>query len=119
MKKLLLLFLLLSLSFLASGASFVNPNTFKGSEKERQEVVAWIKENIKKKYSAIGMDNPSTLRMMEKEDLNSFKELIVVGDKKLLTKVIDTYSAIGINDYNTILMMYREEEKSSKESLSW
>jgi len=116
MKKVILFLLLSSLAF---GASFVNPNTFKGSEREKKEVVSWVKEKTKKQYSAIGMDDPATLRMMEKQNLDSFKKLTKVEDKKLLSSVIETYSAIGMNDYQTLFMMYEEQEKASKKKLSW
>ena len=54
------------------------------------------KENVKKTYSAIGMDDPSTLRMMEKEELDCFKKLTQAKNRALLDDVIRTYSAIGM-----------------------
>ena len=65
------------------------------------------------------MDNPSTLRMMEQENLNAFKKLLSVKNKSLLKRVEKTYCDIGMCNYSTILMMYNEEEKASNESLSW
>jgi hypothetical protein len=105
------IFIFLLINSLAFSASFLNPNTFKGTEKEKKAVVAWIKQNIKEEYSAIGMDNPSTLRMMEKQDLDCFKNLLQVKDKALLEEVIKTYSSIGMDTYNTFWMMYQEEKK--------
>jgi hypothetical protein len=116
MKK---IFIFLLMSSLAFSASLVNPNNFKGTQKEKNAVVAWIKQNIKEEYSAIGMDNPSTLRMMETEDLNAFKNLTQVKDKALLEEVIKTYSSIGMDSYNTFWMMYQEEEKAKSSSLNW
>ena len=65
------------------------------------------------------MDNPSTLRMMEKEELKCFKELTKVKNRKLLDRVINTYCKLGMCNYNTILMMYKEESKASTEELEW
>lgn len=65
------------------------------------------------------MGDPSTLRMMEKEELNSFKQLTKVSNRKLLDDVINQYCNIGMCNYNTILMMYNEQEKASKEELGW
>jgi hypothetical protein len=65
------------------------------------------------------MSDPSTLRMMEKENLKAFKELIKVNNKSLLQNVIKTYCSIGMCNYTTILMMYKQQSKDSKETLKW
>lgn len=65
------------------------------------------------------MDNPSTLRIMEKEELKCFKELTKAKNRKLLDRVIRTYCEIGMCNYSTILMMYKEELKASSEELEW
>ena len=57
------------------------------------------------------MDDATTLRMMEKENLKSFKELTKVYDTNLLKKVIEKYGEIDMCDYSTILMIYKEEKK--------
>lgn len=62
------------------------------------------------------MREPSTLRMMEKEELNSFKELTKVENRKLLDAVIRQYCSIGMCNYNTILMMYNDKIKHLKKS---
>jgi len=80
---------------------------------------AYIKDNVKEQYSKIGMGDPSTLRMMENEELKSFKELTQVKNRKLLDSVIRQYCGIGMCNYNTILMMYNEQNKASKENLKW
>lgn len=116
LKKICIFFLVSSLVF---GASFVNPNNFSGSQKEKDAVVAWIKQNIKEEYSAIVMDDPMTLRMMEKEDLDAFKALTQVDNKGLLKRVINDYRAAGMDTYNVIWMMYQEQKKASNSSLSW
>lgn len=116
MKKILMFLLVSSLTF---GATFVNPNTFKGSTKEKKAVVAWIQESVEKTYTAIGMADATTLRMMEKQELKSFQQLIKIDNKKLLTDIIKKYSSIGVDNYSTIWMMYQKEDEASKETLDW
>ena len=65
------------------------------------------------------MDDPSTLRMMENENLNAFKKLTTKSNTTLLRNVIKTYCDIGMCNYTTILMMYEEQNKASKETLKW
>ena len=97
----------------------IHPLDFKGTDVEKEAVIKYIKETVKATYSKIGMDNPSTLRMMEKNHLDCFKKLTKATNRKLLDKVIKTYCNIGMCHYNTILMMYNEQLKASKESLKW
>ena len=99
--------------------SFVSPIGFVANETSKQKVISYIKKQVKEDYSAIGMDDPSTLRMMENENLKAFKELTNVSNTYLLKNVIKTYCEIGMCNYTTILMMYNEQNKASKESLKW
>ncbi len=118
MKKLLLL----SCCFLSVNLfsqSFVSPINFIQSETNQNKVVRFIEKNVYETYTKIGMDDPTTLRMMENEELNCFKELIKVRNTSLLSRVIEQYCNIGMCNYATILMMYEEQNKSSQESLSW
>lgn len=103
----------------AQSSGFIHPLDYKDTESNRAKVIEYIKWNVKKTYSEIGMDNPTTLRMMEKEELKCFKELTKANNRKLLDRVINTYSEIGMCNYNTILMMYNEELKASSEELEW
>lgn len=120
MKRLFLLLMLLIPSFIfAQSSGFIHPLDFIDTETNRAKVIEYIESNVKKTYSAIGMDNPSTLRMMEKEELKCFKELTKVKNRKLLDRVINTYCELGMCNYNTILMMYKEESKASTEELEW
>ena len=82
-------------------------------------VSRYIEYDVKKTYSAIGMDNASTLRMMERENLNAFKELLKSKNKSILRRVEKTYCDIGMCNYTTILMMYKEESKAANQSLEW
>ena len=107
---------------MAGGAlaqKMVHPLDFKGSDAEKEAVIAYIKYDVKKRYSAIGMDNPSTLRMMENKELDAFKNLANVADRGLLNAVIDRYCDIGMCNYSTFLMMYEKEEDAAKKSLKW
>lgn len=122
MKKLTLvvLFIIFATSMLFGGGyDFIHPLDFTGTDEEKLEVVAFIQEYVKETYSAIGMDSPSTLRMMEGEELKSFKKLTKTKNRKLLDDVIETYGSIGMGSYSTIFMMYKEELKASQEELTW
>lgn len=103
----------------AQSKDFVHPFDFKGTDVEKQQVINYIKKNVKKTYGEIGMDDPSTLRMMEKEELKSFKKLTKVKNRKLLDYVIKTYCEIGMCTYDTILMMYNDQLEASKQELEW
>lgn len=111
------IFLIISLNLV--GQSFVNPINFTPTESNKKRVIKYIEKQVKEDYSAINMDDPSTLRMMEKENLNAFKELTKAKNTRLLNSVIKTYCEIGMCNYSTILLMYNEQNKASKESLSW
>ncbi|MDV6328307.1 hypothetical protein Q5L94_09555 [Idiomarina sp. Sol25] len=100
-------------------SDLIHPLDFNGTESEKSKVIAQIKANVKRTYTEIGMGDPLTLRMMEKEELASFKNLTKVKDRRLLDSVIRQYCDIGMCNYNTILMMYNEQSRASKEELSW
>jgi len=117
MKKLLLI--LLCLPIIGLGQSFVSPIDYNNTEANQKRVISYIQKNVKETYSLIGMDDPSTLRMMEKENLNAFKELIKISNTSLLQNVIKIYCEIGMCNYSTILMMYREQNKANNETLEW
>ena len=111
--------LLALLSASSMGAEFFHPSKFTGSESDKTKVTEFIKSNMKKTYSEIGMGDPLTLRMMEKEELESFKKLTTVENKELLNSVINQYCEIGMCNYNTIFMMYNEQNKAAGEQLEW
>ena len=117
--KHVILKLTLLLSISGYSQSYISPVDFKSSDSNRDKVIEFIKYDVKKTYSEIGMDDPSTLRMMEKENLNAIKELLNAKDKVLLKKVEKQYCEIGMCNYTTILMMYNEQYKASNESLEW
>ena len=69
------------------------------------------------------MCSESILRMMEEEELNSFKQLTKVNNVHILDTVWKTYCEGILKDsmcsYTVILMMYEEEVKASSSELSW
>jgi len=117
MKKIILLITIISGFGFAT--SFVSPINFSGSQAEKDRVVDYIKKDVKRTYSQIGMDDPMTLRMMEKENLDAFKELLSVKNTSLLQRVITQYCNIGMCNYTTIKMMYYEQNKASTKKLTW
>lgn len=104
---------------LSYSQSYVSPVGFTSSDYNRNKVIEYIRYDVKKTYSAIGLNDPSTLRMMEKENLDAFKELLNAKDKSLLKSVEKQYCDIGLCSYSTILMMYNEQLKASNEKLEW
>jgi len=117
----LVLLVLWGFPTLVLSADFVHPLDFKGTQAEKDKVVAYIKETVLASLSKLGMDNPSTLRMMEKNELEGFKKLTKVSEKnrKLLDAVIKQVCGIGMCQYDTIFMMFNQELSASKESLSF
>ena len=119
MKKSVLVLSLALLSTALFSQSFVSPINFESNELSKQKVISFIQQQVKTDFTAIGMGDPSTLRMMEKENLTAFKELTTVTNTSLLKSVIKTYCDIGMCNYSTILVMYNEQNKASKETLDW
>jgi len=119
MKKTLVLFLFIAGHLFSQNVAFVHPLDFKNTEVDKEKVLKYIVQNVKDTYSKIGMDSPSTLRMMEAEELDSFKKLSNVTNRTLLDKVIVTYCNIGMCNYSTIWMMYNEESQAEQQELKW
>lgn len=119
MKKKILILNFLLVSLISNGQTFVSPIGFIDVESNRKKVLDYIRMDVKEKYAKIGMDDATTLRMMEKENLKSFKELAKVSDTNLLKKVIDKYCEIDMCDYVTILMMFKEEKKAKSSTTEW
>jgi len=111
-----------TLIFLASNIfaqKFVSPIDFVETEENKTRVIEYIKRQVKEEYSKIGMDDPLTLRMMEKENLDAFKKLTKAKNTSLLRKVIKTYCEIGLCNYTVIWMMYQEQNKATQQELEW
>lgn len=116
-----LLIVLLAVPFSAS-ASFVHPMDFDGSEAQKEQVIQFIKETVKKDYCGkVDMCNATTLRMMEKQNLDAFKQATQAKDRAVMDRVIKDYcnGAVDMCNYSTIKMMYDQNELASKQDLSW
>ncbi len=119
MKKIIITLLLSGLSFNAFSYELIHPLDFKGTDDEKAQVIEQIKSSVKEQYTSIGMGDASTLRLMEKQELDSFKKLTKAENRKLLDNVIEQYCSIGMCSYSTISLMYNQEKKASKEKLKW
>ncbi|WP_027177825.1 hypothetical protein [Maridesulfovibrio bastinii] len=119
MKKLILViaFLLIATSCLA--ADFVNPIGFQATEQNKAAVVNYIKQSVKQDCYRVGMTSESTLRMMEKQDLDAFQKLLSAKAPNTLTRIINQYCATGMCNYSTIRMMYDHEMRAKGQSLAW
>lgn len=121
MRKSLLLMLCLipTISF----AKFINPMKFDGSDAQKQEVIQYIQSHVHKTYceGELDMCQDTTLRMMERAELNSFKEATQATNNKIMDRVIKTYcdGELDMCSYSNINMMYKENLKASTESLTW
>lgn len=104
-------------------AAFVHPLDFDGSEAKKQEVIEYIKARVKADYcdGQLDMCQPTTLRMMENENLDAFKKLTKASDRKVLDRVIKDYCKSGLDmcTYSNLEMMYQENAKASGEELTW
>ncbi len=66
-------------------------------------------------------DYPTTLRMMEQQNLDSFKKANQATDRNIMDRVIQDYcnGDLDLCTYGTIWMMYQQNLKASKKELSW
>ncbi|QJT21672.1 hypothetical protein IBG34_04780 [Aeromonas media] len=121
MKKIAIL-LITTLPLLAQ-AGFIHPMDFDGSEAQKQQVIQYIKERVKHDYcdGQLDMCQATTLRMMEQQNLDSFKKASQAKERAIMDRAIKDYCHGGIDmcSYDTIWMMYRENLKASNEDLSW
>ena len=104
-------------------ADFIHPMDFTGSDKEKSEVLHYVKERVKHDYCNSGLDmcQETTLRMMEKQNLNAFKKASKATDRKIMDKVIIDYCQSGLDmcSYQTISMMYDQNYNASKQETQW
>jgi|APSaa5957512535_1039671.scaffolds.fasta_scaffold386654_1 hypothetical protein len=121
MKKIFTILLVL-LSFDA-WAGFVNPMDFNGSESQKNEVIDYIKARVRHDYCESGLDmcQNTTLRMMEKKNLEAFKAATKATNRSVMNRVIKDYCNSGLDmcNYTTILMMYKKNAEAGEQSLSW
>ena len=106
----------------ATAATFVHPLDFDNSTSQRQQVVDYIKSIVHDEYcKKLDMCTPSTLMMMERNNLKAFKQLTTAKNRKLLDRMIRDYchSSLRICSYTTIKMMYAHNLSASKQKLEW
>ena len=104
-----------------------HPLEFNGSEQAKKNIISFIEKNVYKIYCENemlkSMCTNSNLRMMENEELTSFKKLTKTKEETILNNVIQTYCLNSMLEdmcmYSTILMMYEEEVKASGKKLTW
>lgn len=113
--------LIVLLPFNALAADFIHPMDFDGSDAQKKKVIQIIKARVKKDYcDTVDMCQPSTLRMMEQQNLNAFKEATRATNREIMDRVIKDYCyTIDMCSYTTILMMYKENLKASRQHLEW
>ena len=123
MRKSILLALCFVPTLALAKADFVNPLDFDGSDAQKEQVVQYITEHVRKMYceGAIDMCQDATLRMMERQELSAFKEATQATDKKIMKQVIKTYcdGAIDMCSYSIVAMTYRQNLKASQQKLEW
>jgi hypothetical protein len=115
-KALLFLFIL---AFQSIAQNFVHPLDFKDTKIEREKVISYIISNVKETCSRLEIDDPATLRIMEKQELEDFKKLTKAQNRKLLDKIIEKFCGMEVCIYSTILIAYNQELSASKEKLEW
>lgn len=111
------------LTSFAAEAGFIHPLDFDGSEAQKQEVINFIQTTVKADYcdGQLDMCQPTTLRMMEQQNLTAFKKLTQADDRKVMDRVIKDYCEEGLDmcNYTTIQMMYQQNVKADKQKLTW
>ena len=125
--KILLIFFVLFCSSNIFGKDIIDPLSFSGSQSEKNAVISFIERDVKKTYCENelleSMCTNSILRMMEEEELQSFKKLIYAKNKNILNKVINSYCNNSLLEsmctYTIILMMYEEEVTAAGKKLDW
>ncbi len=123
MKAVLTVLLLIAPLHVFANADFIHPMDFNGSEKQKKSVIKIIKKRVNSDYcqGAIDMCQPTTLRMMEHQNLKAFKEASRATDRSIMDRVINDYCYSGVDmcSYTTILMMYKQNLTASKKQLAW
>lgn len=107
------------ISITSYASSLIHPHSFKGSDIEKKQLIKQIQQAAKAKSVLIGMNDPTTLRMMEKEELNAFKSLLKNSNKQLLDISIEQACGAGMCDYSSINMLYQQHVQSNSSELEW
>lgn len=106
-----------------ASTSLLHPMDFDGSQEHKDQAINFIKKRVEKDYceGAIDMCQPSTLRMMEQQNLKAFKKSTQATNRQIMDKVISDYcnGAVDMCNYTTIQMMYEKNFKASQQELNW
>ena len=114
--------LFLAAAVQAAPSTYVDPLSFDGSDAQKAAVLSHIEKIVHKEYcEGLGQCSPTTLRVMEEEELRAFKALASRDiDRKLFGIVYKDFCvAIGDCAYSTLAMMYRMEQRASEKKLQW
>ncbi len=91
---------------------------FDGSEAQKARVLEIVKSRVRKDYceGMIDMCQPTTLRMMEKENLAAFKQAAKATNRVVMDQVIKTYceGSVDMCNYTTIWMMYQQNVNAAE-----
>lgn len=98
---------------------FIHPMDFKGTEEEKQKVINYIKARVKKDLEYIDMYNNQNARMMERQELDSFKALTQAKDRQLMDRVIKELIFVEMLNYTNLKNMYIQEIQASQQELTW
>lgn len=98
---------------------FINPMDFNGTDKEKEYIIEFIRENTKKSLDLIGMDSDILKREMEQQQLNSFKELTKAKDRVVMENCIKNLKMIGNYDYSLLKASYDQETSAKNKELKW
>lgn len=101
--------------------NFVSPINFNDTKENRNKVIAFIKQCVKTTYcKSEDKCNPITLRIMEKANLNSFKNIMNPKSIDIMKKTISIYChSLPCCQYITIEMMYNQMLESENSKLEW
>jgi len=77
----------------AAFADFIHPMDFDGSEAQKTRVIEIVKARVRHDYCDKGLDmcQPTTLRMMEDENLQAFKKAPKATNRPVMDRVIKDY----------------------------
>jgi hypothetical protein len=102
---------------------FIHPMDFDGSEEQKNNVIEIIKAQVKKDYcdGAVDMCQDTTLRRVEANNLEAFKEATHAKDRKIMDRVIKDYcqGAVAMCSYSTIWRVYQSNLEASQKKLGW
>ena len=107
----MLLFLILPLP--GFSVDLIHPHDFLETEKEKADLIAFIRKFVEKKLSAIGMNDEATRNASERFELRAFYQLTKVENRELLDFAIEDSCGLDMCNYTSIKMVYDEQLEAS------